>query len=336
MPKDRAHQTTLRWLTPREQDTFRKDFQDKEREIQRNIGIYLSGLVLVTGWIIGPQSRPMIAMALGNQGYNIYALLLLVVLNVIFLNFLIYKSIIVHEITQFISYLSEPTSGFNYWESWRRSPQSATKPVRKIYTVSLSLLPVLISFLVMFIVGRLIYSDPTATASALKTYDPTVIAATPEHFAAVFRFAKVAFLLVLASHFIPFYFFYHNVWPTNRRWDKLKELRSVEEAFAQLDLPSPLSGARVRDELPRSIQLLNKETGTVIGELTVEQLDFLMRNLLRENDTDDDFYLSAPTLDVLKESGADTELIGLLSRAIGEQEGVEVKISSGPSRSSPD
>ena len=54
-------------------------------------------------------------MILGNEGYNLYALLLLVVLNIIFINFLIYKSLIVHEITQFISYLSKPESGFNYW-----------------------------------------------------------------------------------------------------------------------------------------------------------------------------------------------------------------------------
>ncbi|HJS82853.1 MAG TPA: hypothetical protein VJ742_08490, partial [Nitrososphaera sp.] len=120
----------MRYLTDRELETFRRDYQDKEREIQRYIAIYLSGLVLVTGWIIGPQSRPLLVMALGNSGYNLYAFLIFVVLNIVFTNFLIYKSIIIHEITQFMTVVAKPDSGFVYWDSWRRSPQSATKPVR--------------------------------------------------------------------------------------------------------------------------------------------------------------------------------------------------------------
>ena len=82
-----TEELTLRHLTEREQETFRRDFQDKEREIQRYIGVYLSGLVIVTGWVIGPQSRPILAMALGNDGYNVYAFLIFLVLNIVFTNF---------------------------------------------------------------------------------------------------------------------------------------------------------------------------------------------------------------------------------------------------------
>ncbi|HET6972883.1 MAG TPA: hypothetical protein VFH96_02600, partial [Pyrinomonadaceae bacterium] len=149
----------MRALTQKEQEVFRKDLQDKEREIQRYIGVYLSGLVLVTGWIIGPQSRPLLVMALGNNAYNVFAFLIFVVLNVLFINFLIYKSILIHEIAQFIAYLSEPESGFLYWESWRRSPQSASRRVRTTYTVLLAVLPISVSFLIMYGLWKLLHSD---------------------------------------------------------------------------------------------------------------------------------------------------------------------------------
>src|SRR4051812_47477564 len=105
-----------RQFNDKELETFRRDFQDKEREIQRYIGVYLSGLVLFTGWIVGPQSRPLLAMALGNGGYNIYAFLIFVVLNIVFTNFLIYKSIIIHVITQFMTVVAKDDSSFLSWD----------------------------------------------------------------------------------------------------------------------------------------------------------------------------------------------------------------------------
>ncbi|MGI8837486.1 MAG: hypothetical protein ACR2H4_12740 [Pyrinomonadaceae bacterium] len=157
----------MRHLTDKELETFRRDYQDKEREIQRYIGVYLSGLVLVTGWIIGPQSRPLLVMALGNSGYNLYAFLIFVVLNILFTNCLIYKSLIIDEITQFMTVVAKSDSGFVYWDSWRRSPQSATKPVRAIYTLTLSVLPIAVSVLMMFGVWNLLKADPNQLANRL-------------------------------------------------------------------------------------------------------------------------------------------------------------------------
>ena len=56
----------MRLLTKEEQDSFREDFRETEKEIQKYIGVYLSGLILVTGWIVGPQSKPVLEIALGN------------------------------------------------------------------------------------------------------------------------------------------------------------------------------------------------------------------------------------------------------------------------------
>jgi hypothetical protein len=53
----------MRLLTKEEQDSFREDFRETEKEIQKYIGVYLSGLILVTGWIVGPQSKPVLEIA---------------------------------------------------------------------------------------------------------------------------------------------------------------------------------------------------------------------------------------------------------------------------------
>jgi hypothetical protein len=323
MPKiEREHR--MRWLTPKEQETFRRDFQEKEREIQRYIGVYLSGLVLVTGWIIGPQSKPLISMILGNDGYNLYALLLLVVLNVIFINFLIYKSLIVHEVTQFVSYLSGPDSAFNYWESWRRSRQSVTKPVRTIYTISLALLPVFISALIMFILWLYIYGDAQAAADKLNQIEPSRPGVDARHLAAVFQRAKYSYWVVAALHLIPLYFFYHNVRPTNRRWAIIERLRGSESSFEELD-PSPSVSSLTAGSPDALIHLFDEETGSDLGMLSEEQMEFLARHLVEETEADDDYYIDRRTIDMLKSAGADSGLLRVLRRAVGEKEGVEVR-----------
>lgn len=281
----------MRWLTPKEQETFRRDFQEKEREIQKYIGIYLSGLVLVTGWIIGPQSKPLIGMILGNEGYNLYALLLLVVLNVIFINFLIYKSLIIHEVTQFVSYLSKPDSAFNYWESWRRSRQSVTKPVRTIYTISLALLPVFISVLIMFILWLYIYGDAQAAADKLNQLEPSRPGVDAGHLAAVFQSAKYSYWAVAALHLIPLYFFYHNVRPTNKRWAIIERLRGSESELQELDTASSMPSL-IAGSTDFSVHLFDKETGRDLGVLSEEQMELLARHLVEEREADDDFYIT--------------------------------------------
>src|ERR1039457_1779914 len=64
----------LRLLKPVEATQFREDFRQKEQEIQKNIGIYLSALVVATGWIVGPQARPLDELFLGNEGRNLYGI----------------------------------------------------------------------------------------------------------------------------------------------------------------------------------------------------------------------------------------------------------------------
>jgi hypothetical protein len=232
----------MNFLTSEEITVFREEFQEKEREIQRNIGIYLSGLVLVTGWLIGPQTKPLIKMALDNYGYNLFGFLGVVALNVVFTCFLIYKSLIVHEITQFIAVHSKPHSVFNYWEAWRRSDQSVTKPVRIVNSVILAVLPVFVSAAILLPVGLLLFFGDSATLSAeLRQLDVKgdgtlpVVFTTPEQLSYAFFLVRIGFVFVFLLHLLPIWFLYENVKPTNERWDKIHANRVQAPNYKDLD-----------------------------------------------------------------------------------------------------
>lgn len=338
----------MRPLTDREQEVFRKDFQDKEREIQRYIGVYLSGLVLVTGWIIGPQSRPLVVMALGNQGYNVYAFLIFVALNILFTNFLIYKSIIIHEINQFIAYLSRPESAFLYWESWRRSPQSATRRVRTVYTVLLAVLPISVSFLIMFGLWQLLHSDPRnlveqynaaeapiaastvnpgdnkngsdrGTTSAVEAQNKAGSTLRPEQISSVFATARVWFWIAAFLHVIPFWFIFENVFPTKWRWDEINRLRAPDTSSFKI-LKSSLFEAGAAQHPAKvgakKIKLFDKESGEFLAVITLSQLRFLIDTLEEEYEGDQDYYIQRETIDLLEQRGADGELLNILRGAV--------------------
>jgi hypothetical protein len=60
------------------------------------------------------------------------------------------------------------------------------------------------------------------------------------------------------------------------------------------------------------------------GELSEEQLDFLVDNLEEEWPEDRDYFISRQMLETLKQRGADTTLIHLLSEALGNRDEVDI------------
>ena len=76
------------------------------------------------------------------------------------------------------------------------------------------------------------------------------------------------------------------------------------------------------------IQLRDKDKGTQIGLITEKQLQFLVDQLEEEHDRDKDYWLNRDTLEILKESGADQQLISLLENALGEREEMEIEWES--------
>ena len=75
------------------------------------------------------------------------------------------------------------------------------------------------------------------------------------------------------------------------------------------------------------IALRDKDTGADLGTISEEQLQFLVDQLEEEYAEDRDYYINCTTVEIMQQSGADPELINLLSEAIGDRDGVEIEWS---------
>jgi hypothetical protein len=73
------------------------------------------------------------------------------------------------------------------------------------------------------------------------------------------------------------------------------------------------------------IQLYDDASGTHIGEIGEEELQFLIDQLEEESTRDTNYYISAPTIDMLEENGADAGLVKLLRDALGGRAGFEMR-----------
>jgi hypothetical protein len=73
--------------------------------------------------------------------------------------------------------------------------------------------------------------------------------------------------------------------------------------------------------MPRLIRL---DTGDAIGQISDEQLKFLVEQLEEEHEEDQDYYLDRDTLELMSDNGADPELLALLEKAIGDDESMDI------------
>ena len=72
--------------------------------------------------------------------------------------------------------------------------------------------------------------------------------------------------------------------------------------------------------MPRLIRL---DTGDAIGQISDEQLKFLVEQLEEEHD-DDNHYIDRDTLELLSDNGADPELLAMLEKAIGDDDSMNM------------
>lgn len=255
---------------------FRKEYLEREKEIQRYIGVYLSGVVIVFSWLIGPQSRPLNEMVLGNDGYNVYAFLMITIVNTLFITFLIYKSLDVHDTTQFIAVYAKPESIYTKWESWRRSDYSITKPVRTWYFFALALLPTVMALLLLSFVASKIFASESSLQSQILRIETSRPVTSPRQPLAnpnpadapspiatprdvidtftrtqsVFWFAQFVFGLVVLLHALPIMFFYRNAGPTKWQWDTIAKLKESQKAGGPLAPRDALKLERFIEERP--------------------------------------------------------------------------------------
>lgn len=72
-------------------------------------------------------------------------------------------------------------------------------------------------------------------------------------------------------------------------------------------------------------RIYNSESSDLLGEITEAELSSLTHFLEEESAEDRDYYITTETIDYLETNGADAALIALLRRAVGAQEGVEIR-----------
>ena len=73
------------------------------------------------------------------------------------------------------------------------------------------------------------------------------------------------------------------------------------------------------------IDLFNAETNELLGSITEPDLQVLIDRLEEESSEDQDYYISADTIDLLGDGRATDHLLNLLRTALGSKEGVEIR-----------
>jgi hypothetical protein len=73
------------------------------------------------------------------------------------------------------------------------------------------------------------------------------------------------------------------------------------------------------------IDLYNAATNQVLGSITEADLKVLIDALEEESLEDRDYYIDAATIDLIADGRATEHLVGLLRRALGAAEGVDIR-----------
>jgi hypothetical protein len=73
------------------------------------------------------------------------------------------------------------------------------------------------------------------------------------------------------------------------------------------------------------IDLYNATTNEPLGSITEADLKVLVDALEEESLQDQDYYIDSATIDVIADGKATEHLLGLLRKALGEREGVDIR-----------
>ncbi len=73
------------------------------------------------------------------------------------------------------------------------------------------------------------------------------------------------------------------------------------------------------------IDLYDVATNRLIGSVTEADLQVLVEGLEEESSQDQDYYIDKATIDLLADGRATEHLVGLLRKALGSNDGVEIR-----------
>lgn len=241
---------TARILTIEELKSFREDHRELDKEIQNFFRVYyISGLILLAAWFASPQSKPFIELAIGNGGYNIYTLLAIAGLNIVSITILLYKGILIHDIAQFMSYMSPKDSAFNYWEYWRRNKKGTEYLARYFYSPIMIIVPSMVSFFIMTTTANIIFANPgellqriknaqspnsiigmnndTEHAQKLESLSNEQRRIYVENIIPVLQYSKHWFYFTLALHIVPVFLIFLSLFVVPREWKKIQRVQDV-------------------------------------------------------------------------------------------------------------
>jgi hypothetical protein len=73
------------------------------------------------------------------------------------------------------------------------------------------------------------------------------------------------------------------------------------------------------------IDIYDNETNALVGTITEADLKVLADHLEEESSEDQDYYIDAATIDVIGDGQATEHLLGVLRKALGTADGVEIR-----------
>ena len=73
------------------------------------------------------------------------------------------------------------------------------------------------------------------------------------------------------------------------------------------------------------IDLFNAQTNEMLGSITEPDLQVLIDRLEEESSQDQDYYVTAETIDLLGDGRASDHLLQLLRAALGSKDGVDIR-----------
>ena len=73
------------------------------------------------------------------------------------------------------------------------------------------------------------------------------------------------------------------------------------------------------------IDIYNNETNALVGTITEADLKVLADHLEEESLEDQDYFIDAATIDVIGDGQATEHLLGVLRKALGSADGVEIR-----------
>jgi hypothetical protein len=188
---------------------LREDYLGYERAAEKFVTIYLSALAAAVAFLLGPERLSIQEIVSGNDGRNIYLLMILCVINLAFMCFVLFKGLQIHEVMQFAVSRSRPGDLLPEWERWRRDrKRSLTKPIRIQHYIITSGFPVVVSTGLIILVAIAVFWAPAALVS--EQAEPVVRAAWP------------GWVFVVAAHlaYLPRYIYLGSAAAT-KKWNEI-------------------------------------------------------------------------------------------------------------------